>query len=70
MAYFVALGLLSLAGIVGTVWLVRTDGYGRIPTDRSRVAPTEPAAAPAEEVAAPARPATAAITVPRPGRLA
>jgi hypothetical protein len=40
MAYFIALGILSLAGIVGTVWLVRTDGYGRIPTDPSRVAPS------------------------------
>jgi hypothetical protein len=38
MAYFIALGILSLVGIVGTVWLVRTDGYGRIPTDPSRAA--------------------------------
>lgn len=38
MAYLIALGILSLIGVVGTVWLVRTDGYGRIPTDPSRVA--------------------------------
>lgn len=42
MAYFIALGILSLAGIIGTVWLVRTDGYGRIPTDPRRVTPPEP----------------------------
>ncbi|GEB46807.1 hypothetical protein MTE01_27520 [Microbacterium testaceum] len=42
MAYFIALGILSLAGIVGTVWLIRTDGYGRIPTDPRRAAPREP----------------------------
>lgn len=42
MAYFIALGILSLAGIVGTVWLVRTDGYGRIPTDPRRATPPEP----------------------------
>lgn len=42
MAYFIALGILSLAGVVGTVWLVRTDGYGRIPTDPSRVASSTP----------------------------
>ena len=62
MAYFIALGILSLAGVVGTVWLVRTDGYGRIPTDPSRVAssshttrPREKAvhAAPAVEAARP-----------------
>ncbi|MDQ1112026.1 hypothetical protein QE418_001474 [Microbacterium testaceum] len=45
MAYFIALGILSLAGIVGTVWLVRTDGYGRVPTDPRRVDPREPRAA-------------------------
>ncbi len=42
MAYFIALGILSLVGVVGTVWLVRTDGYGRIPTDPSRVASSSP----------------------------
>ncbi|MCJ1708402.1 hypothetical protein [Microbacterium sp. VKM Ac-2923] len=42
MAYFIALGILSLAGVVGTVWLVRTDGYGRVPTDPSRVASSSP----------------------------
>ncbi|WAC70044.1 hypothetical protein [Microbacterium sp. SL75] len=45
MAYFIALGILSLAGIVGTVWLVRTDGYGRVPTDPRRADPREPRAA-------------------------
>lgn len=44
MAYFIALGLLAVAGIVGTVWLVRTDGYGRIPTDPRRVRSRRPAA--------------------------
>ncbi|MDQ1135335.1 hypothetical protein QE410_000134 [Microbacterium sp. SORGH_AS 1204] len=62
MAYFIALGILSLAGIIGTVWLVRTDGYGRIPTDPSRVAARAdrsartqhaPAAAPGVEAARP-----------------
>ncbi|MEZ3157750.1 hypothetical protein AB1K56_12560 [Microbacterium sp. BWR-S6Y] len=47
MAYFIALGFLSLAGIIGTVWLMRTDGYGRIPTDPTRI----PAAAPRESAA-------------------
>lgn len=47
MAYFIALGLLSLAGIIGTVWLMRTDGYGRIPTDPTRI----PAAAQRESAA-------------------
>jgi len=47
MAYFIALGLLSLAGIIGTVWLMRTDGYGRIPTDPTRI----PAAARRESAA-------------------
>jgi hypothetical protein len=42
MAYLIALGILSLAGVVGTVWLVRNDGYGRIPTDPSRVASSTP----------------------------
>lgn len=45
MAYFIALGILSLAGIAGTVWLVRTDGYGRVPTDPRRADPREPRAA-------------------------
>ncbi|WP_285136482.1 hypothetical protein [Microbacterium sp. lyk4-40-TSB-66] len=63
MAYLIALGILSLVGVVGTVWLVRTDGYARIPTDPSRVAPESrattrsrsslPAAAPAVEAARP-----------------
>ncbi|WP_295831140.1 hypothetical protein [uncultured Microbacterium sp.] len=39
MAYFIALGILAVAGIVGTVWLVRTDGYGRVPTDPRRAHP-------------------------------
>lgn len=67
MAYFIALGILSLAGIVGTVWLVRTDGYGRIPTDPSRVAAgkrrtAEPDATP--HPAAVAATSTPALTAP------
>jgi len=38
MAYLIALGILSLVGIAATVWLLRTDGYGPVPTDHSRVA--------------------------------
>lgn len=53
MAYFIALGILTLAGIVGTVWLVRTDGYGRIPTDPSRVTPAHRTTPPAPVTAAP-----------------
>ena len=37
MAYLIALGILSLIGILATVWLIRTDGYGRIPTDPRRL---------------------------------
>ena len=37
MAYFIALGLLSLAGIGASVWLIRSDGYRRIPTDPRRL---------------------------------
>ncbi|MDU0367079.1 hypothetical protein AB0O16_04710 [Microbacterium sp. NPDC089180] len=60
MAYFIALGILSLAGIIGTVWLIRTDGYGRIPTDPSRLASTERArAVPTTKVGQPLTPATA-----------
>lgn len=78
MAYLIALGILSLAGIVATVWLVRTDGYGSIPTDPSRVASTPdrpvrsrtaaPEAAPAVEAARPtvhtAPPVAAPVTAP------
>ncbi len=39
MAYLIALGILSLAGIVSTLWLLRTDGYRRVPTDTRRVPP-------------------------------
>lgn len=50
MAYLIALGILSLLGIVSTVWLIRTDGYGRIPVDPRRlpggVERTAPRAAP------------------------
>lgn len=60
MAYFIALGILSLAGIVGTVWLVRTDGYGRIPTDPSRVAPSAPRSARSREKTIQAAPAVEA----------
>ena len=44
MAYFIALGILSLVGIVGTVWLVRTDGYGRTPPTRRALDPLDPLA--------------------------
>lgn len=37
MAYLIALGILSLIGIVATVWLLYTDGYGRVPTDPRRL---------------------------------
>ncbi|MFJ4036663.1 hypothetical protein ACIPVB_01140 [Microbacterium sp. NPDC090007] len=40
MAYLVALGLLSLIGVVATALLIRTDGYGRIPTDPTRAIPS------------------------------
>lgn len=81
MAYFIALGILSLAGIVGTVWLVRTDGYGRIPSDPSRVASRAdrsvrsqlgPAAAPGVEAARPSIQVSApsAAPVTRPLRIA
>ncbi|KEP74575.1 hypothetical protein HR12_07715 [Microbacterium sp. SUBG005] len=68
MAYFIALGILSLAGIVGTVWLVRTDGYGRVPTDTSRVPPRERTdTAPAATVAQPSKTTTTTITVAQTG---
>ena len=37
MAYLIALGILSLIGIVSTAWLMYTDGYGRVPTDPRRL---------------------------------
>lgn len=64
MAYFIALGILSLAGIVGTAWLVHTDGYGRIPTDPSRALPRERATAPEAAVEPAAAPPTSTSTVP------
>lgn len=67
MAYFIALGILSLAGIVGTVWLVRTDGYGRVPTDPRRADPREPRAARGE---APREPRAARGEAPREPRAA
>ncbi len=48
MAYLIALGILSLAGIVSTLWLLHTDGYRRVPTDARRVPP------PAAEASTPA----------------
>lgn len=51
MAYLIALGILSLIGIVATAWVVRTDGYGRIPTDPSRVSRAERPARAAAPVA-------------------
>ncbi len=41
MAYLIALGILCLAAVVATAWLIRTDGYGRIPTDPTRTPPRE-----------------------------
>lgn len=75
MAYLIALGILTLAGVVATLWLVRTDGYGRVPTDPSRVtavandAPRSPVtAAPAVEAARPsmhvAAPLASPVTAP------
>lgn len=67
MAYLIALGILSLLGIVATIWLVRTDGYGRIPTDPTRV-DRSARQTPAREDPAPAptstRPATSTATTP------
>lgn len=37
MAYLIALGILSLLGIVATLWLIRTDGYGPVPVDPRRL---------------------------------
>ncbi|MFF8186727.1 hypothetical protein ACF044_05645 [Microbacterium sp. NPDC016588] len=37
MAYFIAFGLLALIGIGASVWLIRTDGYRRVPTDPRRL---------------------------------
>ncbi|MFM2720453.1 hypothetical protein [Microbacterium mcarthurae (nom. nud.)] len=37
MAYFIALGVLVLLGIGASAWLIRTDGYGRVPTDPRRL---------------------------------
>lgn len=69
MAYFIALGILSLAGVVGTAWLIRTDGYGRIPTDPTRTPPRErdePAAAATPCAVPQARAATpGAVPTPR-----
>jgi len=38
MAYFIALAALALVSVVATVWLMRTDGYGPVPTDPDRAA--------------------------------
>lgn len=47
MAYLIALGILSLVSVLATVWLIRTDGYARIPVDESRrVIPEPPAVGP------------------------
>ncbi len=58
MAYLIALGILSLLGIVATLWLIRTDGYGPVPVDESRRVVPEPA--PADPVSAPLTPEPAA----------
>ncbi len=72
MAYLIALGILSLIGIVATLWVVRTDGYGRIPTDPSRASRAERPARAADPVAsepavkrAVASPTTAPLRVVR-----
>ncbi|MDT0116305.1 hypothetical protein Q9R20_04810 [Microbacterium sp. PRF11] len=56
MAYLIALGILSLAGIVSTLWLLRTDGYRRVPTDARRLPPraAEPATSASASAPAPA----------------
>lgn len=41
MAYLIALGILCLAAVVATAWLIRTDGYGHIPPDPTRTPPRE-----------------------------
>lgn len=67
MAYLIALGILSLLGIVATIWLVRTDGYGRIPTDPTRVdRSARQTPAPEDATAAPTstRPAPSTATAP------
>ncbi|MFN3949242.1 hypothetical protein [Microbacterium sp.] len=75
MAYLIALGILTLAGVVATLWLVRTDGYGRVPTDPARVTAAVPdvprspvTAAPSAEAARPsvhvAAPLSSPITAP------
>jgi len=37
MAYLIAFGILVLIGIGASAWLIRTDGYGRVPTDPRRL---------------------------------
>ncbi len=68
MAYFIASGILSLAGIVGTAWLVHTDGYGRIPTDPSRALPASVTPPPRRRSEPAAAPATSTSTVPATSR--
>lgn len=76
MAYLVALALLALVAIVATVWLIRTDGHGRIPTDPRRLpggtdlgAPPEPTASTPTEPAqaAPVRRDSSSPATGRPG---
>lgn len=74
MAYLVALALLALVATIATVWLIRTDGHGRIPTDPRRlpggtdlVATPEPAASTPTE-SAPASPARRGSSSPATGR--
>jgi len=47
MAYLVALGILALIGIVATIALVRSDGYGSVAVDPSRVVEPDPRPGPA-----------------------
>ena len=72
MAYLIALAALALVAIVATVWLIGTDGYGRVPTDPRRLpAGTDPAPSRSEDAARPtaagaAHPADApALRAPR-----
>ncbi|WP_278102964.1 hypothetical protein AB0870_16400 [Microbacterium proteolyticum] len=60
MAYFIAFGLLALIGIGASVWLIRTDGYRRVPTDPRRLPGGSELRAPRDDAASPAASASAA----------
>ena len=61
MAYFVAFGLLAPIGIGASVWLIRTDGYRRVPTDPRRLPGGTDLRAPRDHTASDATPAAAAV---------